>query len=359
MGSGPSGMAAAIVLARAGQNVTVYERHNDVGGRYHGDFQGLENWSYKTDALDEFAAMGIQLASCSRPYRGATVYNPRFKPLVVESEKPLYYLVSRGQGDGSLDMALKAQALEAGVKLKFNTAISIEDADIIASGPRGVTAIVGGMTFETDDADGAYVIFNDELAPGGYAYLLISNNKATVAIVLSENYPDVQSYLDRTLEKCIEVANLSAPKKPRRWGGYGAFGIPSTGSDEKGRLYVGEAAGFQDMLFGFGIRYGLASGCLAATSILEGSNYDRLWQAHFQPRLKASMSNRYLFNRLGSVAYNLLWLATGKSSNPDKVLYWLYNWTLLKKLAFPLAKRSFSQTQTGQITPTLVGMAHE
>lgn len=40
-GAGPSGLATAITLAKAGWPVEVYERNADVGGRFNGDLQGL------------------------------------------------------------------------------------------------------------------------------------------------------------------------------------------------------------------------------------------------------------------------------------------------------------------------------
>src|SRR3546814_1060283 len=45
VGAGPAGLACAIALARAGRHVVVREWHRDVGARFHGDFQGLENRS--------------------------------------------------------------------------------------------------------------------------------------------------------------------------------------------------------------------------------------------------------------------------------------------------------------------------
>jgi len=47
---------------------------------------------------------------------------------------------------------------------------------------------------------------------------------------------------------------------------FGGFGNLYTGQAvRKGRLlYTGEAAGFQDALFGFGLRYAMLSGHLAA-----------------------------------------------------------------------------------------------
>jgi flavin-dependent dehydrogenase len=43
---------------------------------------------------------------------------------------------------------------------------------------------------------------------------------------------------------------------------------------QNNRYYVGEAAGLQDLAAGFGIRYAIISGYLAADSIITGSNYN-------------------------------------------------------------------------------------
>ena len=47
LGAGLSGLTAAINLAQIGYKVDVYEKNKDVGMRFHGDLQGLENWSKK------------------------------------------------------------------------------------------------------------------------------------------------------------------------------------------------------------------------------------------------------------------------------------------------------------------------
>ncbi len=60
-GAGPSGLTAAINLAESGFKVKVFEKNNDCGKRFHGDFQGLENWSSKEDILDEMNKMNISI----------------------------------------------------------------------------------------------------------------------------------------------------------------------------------------------------------------------------------------------------------------------------------------------------------
>lgn len=45
LGAGISGLTAAINLAKAGYKVDVFEKNKDVGVRFGGDLQGLENWS--------------------------------------------------------------------------------------------------------------------------------------------------------------------------------------------------------------------------------------------------------------------------------------------------------------------------
>ena len=46
-GAGISGLTAAIVLSKAGYQVQVFERNDNVGKRFNDDFQGLMNWGFK------------------------------------------------------------------------------------------------------------------------------------------------------------------------------------------------------------------------------------------------------------------------------------------------------------------------
>ena len=80
VGAGPAGLVCAIVLAKANLRVVVREWHEDVGHRFHDDFQGLENWSDAQNVLDELADAGVV---ADFDHRGATegfVFDRDFLP---------------------------------------------------------------------------------------------------------------------------------------------------------------------------------------------------------------------------------------------------------------------------------------
>ena len=98
IGAGPAGLACAITLARAGQRVVVREWHRDVGARFHGDFQGLENWSSEQDVLGELRAGGIDIAFAYHPVSEVTAFDDRGAHYRIQGSRPIHYLVRRGPG---------------------------------------------------------------------------------------------------------------------------------------------------------------------------------------------------------------------------------------------------------------------
>src|SRR5581483_8969713 len=106
VGAGPAGLACAIVLARAGHAVVVHEQRDRVGGRFHGDFQGLENWSCDEDVLHELVASGIRPSFDCHPASRGTAFDAWGRSYEIRSAEPLYYLVRRGWQEGTLDQSL-------------------------------------------------------------------------------------------------------------------------------------------------------------------------------------------------------------------------------------------------------------
>lgn len=300
VGAGPAGLAAALTIAQAGGKVSVFERRTRVGKRFHGDFQGLENWSSENDVLDELSDVGIQPSFEYKSFRECVLFDAKGKEYVCRSEKPLWYLVRRGTGPGTLDEALKTQAQEAGVNIEMTNSIGhLPDGGIVATGPRRVDALAVGFLFDTDLADGAYGVLSNDLAAGGYSYLLISSGKATLASCLFTDFHNEKRYLEKTVDFFQTKVGLIM-RNERHFGGFG--NMSATPLLRVGNLlFAGEAAGFQDSLFGFGMRYAMLSGHMAGRAFQSGdlASYKLNCEKHLIPMVEAAIVNRYLFSRLG------------------------------------------------------------
>lgn len=336
VGAGPAGLACAIALARGGRAVIVHEWHDDVGSRFHGDFQGLENWSDEQDVLDELRFAGIDVSFEYHPVFAGTAFDDRGRRHQLQSSHPLYYLVHRGQNIGTLDQALLQQAVAAGVEVRLGDRANQADGfAVLAAGPRRADAIAVGYVFETHMANGSWLALDNRLAPLGYAYLLVHSGRGTVASCMFTGFKRQAEYVERTVAFFREHAGLEM-RTPRAFGGFANFRIPRTAL-QGGNPVVGEQAGFQDSLAGFGMRYALRSGLLAARSILDGTDYTRLWRRELLPLLRTSVVNRFLFNTIGN---NGKRLALRRLSDGDarRTLHHFYQPWLLSSILFPIAR---------------------
>lgn len=343
-GAGPSGLAAAITAARAGLEVEVHERAAGVGHRFHGDFQGLENWTTPGDVLEELAGLGIEPTFEHTPCRELVCYEPSGREHIFRFAQPLYYLVRRGTGAGTVDTALAQQAEAAGVTLRLGSAVQhLPEGGIVAQGPRGADIIAVGYLFDTDMPDGAFGALGDDRAPAGYAYLLVNRGRGTVASCIFRDFHREREYLERTVDFFTSHAGLRMTA-PRRFGGLGNVTVPA--SARHGRLLqVGEAAGFQDALWGFGMRYAMLSGALAARAWADGrpESYDDRWRDRLGGLLRTGLVNRRLFSRLGDGGYTrfLRWL--DRAPDPRAMLERHYRATWWKTLLWTMyGQRSHS-----------------
>lgn len=304
IGAGPAGLAVALYLARAEWHPIVFEQAEDVGTRFNGDFQGLENWSTDEEVTGVLVSLGIDVNFRCVPYDAGTFYGPSGHAYNVQTTRPLFYLVERGSGHGSLDQGLKQQALDAGVEIRFGEKVEQATAEkvIVATGPRAPDAIARGMVFETSHPDACFGFLGDHLAPRGYAYLLVHQGRATLATCLFDDFQQANQYFERTLETILNTVGLDV-RQTHTFGGYVSFGLPPPWTRNDRLYFVGERAGFQDALWGFGLRYALRSGVLAARAIVNGEDYDALCREHLVPRLETALVNRLIFSQLGNHGY--------------------------------------------------------
>lgn len=338
-GAGPAGLAAAVTIARFGARAIVFEAQKEVGGRFHDDFQGLENWTTQADVLEELDAIGIRPTFDFQPFREGVFFNSGGREYRYASSQPLFYLVRRGTRPGSLDHALKTQAQDLGVEIRLSRRQGhLPEGGIVAQGPHRADAIAAGFVFQTERADGIFTVLSDQLAPKGYCYLLIHAGQATLTSCLFDDFHNERIYLERALDFFQGAVGISM-KDPRRFGGLVNFDFPTSAS--KGNiLYAGECAGFQDALWGFGMRYAIQSGYLAARAILQGEEkaYDRLWKDRFGGLIATSLANRFLYQRLGDGGYARFMDRLKGTQDFRGRLYHFYAPSLWKKFLLPFVR---------------------
>jgi hypothetical protein len=286
-------------------------------------------------------SIGIKPSFDHAPFREGLFFDPSGREFALRSPDPFFYLVRRGCGPGTLDSSLKEQALACGVDLRLGErADSNGGPAIVSNGPRSCAAVAVGYVFETDMSDGVFGVLSDELAPKGYSYLLVRRGLGTVAACLFTDFTAQKRYLDRTVAFFEKRAGLRM-REPRIFGGTGQVFPPGTAL--RGRvLLAGEAAGFQDALWGFGIRYALVSGHLAARAISGGrlEDYDRLWKERFGGLLRTSFVNRFFYSRMGHPGYRWLMRALRRAPDSRQWLCRFYAPRFWKKLFAPIAARA-------------------
>ena len=342
VGAGPAGLTAAINLANAGFETTVYEQNQNAGLRFNGDFQGLENWSDEDDTLQILNQIGIKINFLCHPYSGndGLFYGPKLEKVKVKTSRPLFYLIERGSNPNSLDQGLRKQAEELGVKILWGKKLeSVDDSKaILGTGPKAADAIAKGMVFRTPLDDIFIGFIDDKIAPKAYAYLLVNDGKATFATCMFEDFQNEKIYYERALRALNTVIDIDI-NEPEEFGGFvNFFNEPKISKDNR-ILYVGENAGFQDALWGFGIKYAMLSGYYAAESIINNQDYKKLCEINLLPKLKTSLANRWLFAHLYNPGYTFI---LNKLKTMDDVIPALkkhYNTSMSKKLVYQIAKR--------------------
>ena len=225
LGAGIAGLTASINLARGGFDVTVFEKSPTVGSRFHNDFQGLENWSDETDVLEIFKNLSLETNFWYKGFKKASFYTDLQKEFIAKDKDNLFYLVQRGPVD-SLDEGLKNQALDAGVKIRFNSKMALEECDIVATGVSGKkpVGVVKGIVFDTDAEDSIILILNDKCAFKGYSYLLVADGKATLASVVIKDLSKTNLCFENSFEAFSRLKQFKI-KNRRSFAGYGTFAM--------------------------------------------------------------------------------------------------------------------------------------
>ncbi len=339
LGAGLSGLCAAINLARAGYRVQVFDKRAEVGMRFNGDLQALRNWLGPEDILSALARMNLGVDFPHTPVTSLGVTNGKAL-FTYRFARPLDYMVRRGSVHGSLDLALKQQALDSGVELFLGKTLPQSQVDIVATGPLpGKTiGVARGLVFRTDAPDSVLCLLDQDAAPGGYAYLIVAGGHACLCTVLFRDFSRLSRAFHRSRD--ILLSNFTGEfRDARPMGGRGSFsGNPVF--VRGGVLRVGEAAGLQDLAWGFGMDMALESGHLAARCIIHGLDYPSLARRRFLPMLKASVVNRFFWDALATgPAFYLAALSVLGPGAAALALRASHRYTPFHRCLYPLARR--------------------
>lgn len=240
---------------------------------------------------------------------------------------------------GSLDQGLKIQALKNGVNIHFKKKLPENQVDIVATGPiitGKIPAIGKGIIFKTKMKDISVALFNDKAAFKTYSYLSIIDGDGCICTIQVEDMNDVDLCFKETKRIFSEIVELDI-QKPKCFGGIAYISNKNIFKKNKS-LFVGEAAGLQDFLWGFGMRYAITSGFLAAKSIIDGKDYEKIAERYFRPKLKAGIVNRFLLEKFaGKNNYSYFINIIENLKDPIKSSYYMYNYNFIHKLIYPFA----------------------
>lgn len=336
-GCGLSGLVAGINLLSAGHKVTIYEQGADAGLRFSNDFQGIANWLAGVDIKELLREMNISEDFFISPLDRGIFFGPGIKgETKFVTSKPIIYLVKRGVDCDCLDFSLKRQFLESGGEIKFNAKSDLINVDIVATGPKKSNFRTLGYNFETVLEDSVFEIMDNDIAPKAYAYLLVRGGRGTLGAVLTEQFGKHKDFLNKTVDIFKNELGL-VMENEEKFSGFANFFLAKTAVKE-GKLYVGEAAGFLDSLTGFGMFYAMRSGYLAAKTIAQSLDYDKLWKDEFSNPIKSSMVGRFAIEVAGNFGYRAMpgWIEKNQVNLLDSIRK-SYNLNKAKKLIFPVA----------------------
>jgi flavin-dependent dehydrogenase len=220
----------------------------------------------------------------------------------------------------------------------FNSRLAAEQADIVATGPATPDGLAREMTWRTDDPERIDVLFDHHLSPGGYSYLFVLDGRATFGCAIVADFKKIDDYFEHALAAFRRLHPFTIPAGTRTGYSYMNFHLKLLATRGPAR-WVGEAAGFQDYLFGLGIRYALTTGWLAARSILEELDFDELWRHELSVKQETSLVNRFLYETGGNTGLGVFVRQAAGAADFNAYLAGWHRTTWWKSLLAPLVRR--------------------
>ncbi|HTT09644.1 MAG TPA: NAD(P)-binding protein [Burkholderiaceae bacterium] len=335
VGGGISGLTTAIVLARGGARVEVFERGLAGPAMRPVRWDAVENWTTREDLAELLARWAIDATPFRTPRAVEVIaFDGECHPL--RGARPLLYLVKRGAAHDSLDACLRRHAVALGVRMRLGETLPRECADVWAVGmPRRGFFLDAGITFRTTQPDRVAILVDHRVTPKACAYLIVADGIATLAVLLTRQFKRARRLLDAAVdafqrERPFDMFDV------RLQSGFGG-GVRALRAQGVAPIVVGEAAGFLDYLWGFGIRYAMSSGVLAAHALLEGGDYRALVAREVAPLVHSSLVNRKLYDWTGNQVCRALIRLFCTRRDPHALLQRFYQSRRARSIFLPWA----------------------
>lgn len=337
-GAGIAGMSAAIHLKKTGRNVVVYEKQSNVGGSRHGDYEGLENWIFNQSLPEFFSNHGFDFSKLTTfPIHQFTVHSENNEPFVVTSPQPFFHMIKRGSDKDSLDYQMYTQCIKEGIDFKLGE-IAPKSIDVDSTGSKKAAAYIKGLNFETSLSNQVHVLLGRKFAPKGYTYLIIINGHATLATAFKKVKNEQSDPFINSIE-FFRNRGFNIPDK-EIFGSRGSFSILNMKLFQH-PFQIGEAGGFQDFLFGFGIRMAMQSGLAAAYQLNDDIFSAKQMLRNLNRKRNVSFINRILYERFSDK--QLIKIAKKLSHVPEPldVLSQAYKWNFKNILRWVRFKEQY------------------
>lgn len=348
-GAGVAGLTAAINLKRAGRAVRIIERSRASGAQRFPDWDAIENWTANEDVPAFLQRIGVEGSRFRHvPHCDFSVIDPYGKRHEVHTRRPFFYLTKRGATAGGLEQGLQTQAEALDIPIEYGKPCPPGQADIWAAGTfgQGSRFVSTGFTFQTDHPNWVCGLVDKNIAPRAYAYLAVVEGEGTMAVLLTEGWQRANQLVERAAAVFDQHTDMAMRERRKSGGSGGDLAAFWNGAND---FVIGEAAGFQDFLWGFGIRHALNSGYLAAQSIINGDNWQAVAEAQIRPLVRASLVNRWMYDRMPNRFYAWLIRRFAADSDLNATVSRWYNPRAIHRLLWPFAERHFRRRAAGTL----------
>jgi digeranylgeranylglycerophospholipid reductase len=347
IGGGPCGSHIARSLSHRGYRVAVVEKNARAGDGVC--CTGI----ISQECLNAF---DLDKGLVLRRFSSAKLLSPSGKCLRLYREAPVAAVVDRPR----LDASLVRQAEAAGAHYLFGTTANeiLPDPDaakVSINGKHQETELIAKVAIiatgfgsplpgrlslgeikqfslgaqaevDIDGVDEVEVYFDQELAPGAFAWLVPTSDGKGLAGLLTRRRAD--SHLQNFLDSLAHQGKIASSRVPRRQGLIPLRPLPKTYANRV--LVVGEAAGQVKPTSGGGIYYGLLCADIAAEvahrvfsagdfSAAALSDYQKKWRARLKRELTIDYWARALLARLSNKQIDYLFRRALQKGVPEFV----------------------------------------